>query len=122
MELLRHAESQTYPAGTVLFRQGDPGEHFYAIQSGRVELRAGEVVLSTLGEGEVFGEMALVDASPRSATAIVKEEARIAAIDRKRFLFLVQNTPFFSLPVMHVMANRLRGMEARLSGMSDAPA
>lgn len=117
MEIFRHAEATVYPAGAVIFREGDPGEHLYAIQEGRVELRVGGHVLAVLDAGEIFGEMALIDQVPRSATAVALGESRIAAIDRRRFLFLVQNTPFFSLQVMHVMAGRLRGLDARLAGL-----
>jgi CRP-like cAMP-binding protein len=113
MDIFRHAEATDVPAGTAIFRAGDPGDQLYAIQEGRVELRLDNRVLAVLGPGEIFGEMALVEEAPRSATAVALETCRIAFIDRKRFLFLVQNTPYFSLEVMKIMAARLRGMDEK---------
>jgi CRP-like cAMP-binding protein len=113
MEIFRHAEAKVIPPGTVLFREGDPGDTLYAIQAGRVELRVKERPIAVCGPNEIFGEMALVEEAPRSATAVTLEESRIAFIDRKHFLFLVQNTPFFSIEVMKIMAARLRGMDAK---------
>ena len=97
------------PAGTAVFREGEAGEEMYGIVAGTVELRSGGEVLRTLGPDDVFGEMALVDRTPRSATAVAVTECVLAAIDRRRFLFLVQETPMFALQVMSAMASRLRG-------------
>jgi CRP-like cAMP-binding protein len=65
-------------------------------------------LIDTLGTDDVFGEMAVVDKSPRMATAIAIEDSTLAVIDRNRFLFLVQETPMFALSVMSAMAARLR--------------
>jgi CRP/FNR family transcriptional regulator, cyclic AMP receptor protein len=97
------------PAGTAIFREGDAGEEMYGIVGGQVELSSGGVLLRTLGPDDVFGEMALVDRTPRSATAVALTDCVLAAIDRRRFLFLVQETPMFALQVMSAMASRLRG-------------
>jgi CRP-like cAMP-binding protein len=96
-------------AGTVVFAEGDPGDHMFGILEGEVELRTGQVVIARLGPDDVFGEMAVVDSSPRMATAITITDARLAILDRRRFLFLVHETPMFALQVMSTMAERLRG-------------
>ncbi len=97
------------PAGGVVFREGDEGEEMYGIVDGTLELRSGGRVLRTLGPDDVFGEMALVDRTPRTATAVALSDCVIAAINRRRFMFLVQETPMFALQVMSAMASRLRG-------------
>src|ERR1700727_2104946 len=84
------------PAGTVIFNQGDFGEEMYGIVDGSVELRTANRVIATLGVDDVFGEMALIDKSPRSATASTTSHTTLAVIDRQRFLFLVQETPLFA--------------------------
>jgi len=61
-------------------------------------------------------EMALIDARERSATAIAKSDCRLAPVDQKRFLFMVQQTPFFSLDVMRVLVRRLRHMNEKFEG------
>jgi CRP-like cAMP-binding protein len=94
--------------GTAIFTEGDPGAEMYGIVDGEVELRGTGGLLRRLGPREVFGEMALVDDAPRSATAVAVADTTLAVVDRRRFLFLVQETPMFALEVMSVMAERLR--------------
>lgn len=97
-----------YSAGETLFSEGDAAEAMYAVQEGEVEIVAGDTVLDTLGADEIFGEIALVDKSPRSAGAHAKTDCKVVPIDEKQFQFLVQETPFFALKVMRLMAERLR--------------
>jgi len=94
--------------GQVVFKEGDAGTEMFGIVSGEVRLEAGGHVVATLGPDDVFGEMALLDSSPRMASAIATSETQLAVIDRHRFLFLVQETPMFALSVMSAMADRLR--------------
>jgi CRP/FNR family cyclic AMP-dependent transcriptional regulator len=101
-------ETRKVDAGTVIFREGDQGSEMFGIVDGEVEVRGGEALAQRLGPREIFGEMALVDDSPRSATAVAAADTTLAIIDRHRFLFLVQETPTFALDVMAVMADRLR--------------
>jgi CRP-like cAMP-binding protein len=96
------------PAGRAIFEEGQPGSEMYIVTSGRVELRADDRVLETLEAGGVFGEMALVDDQPRSATAVAATDCELVPIDEKRFEFLMGRMPFFALEVMRVMARRLR--------------
>lgn len=64
------APLRSFKAGAIIFREGDPAEELYVIKSGKIEIRLGNRVLDTLPERSIFGEMALIDASPRSATAV----------------------------------------------------
>ena len=107
--LFRNAdEVRRVAAGTVIFNEGDAGAEMFGIVSGAVELRVGDSVVAKLLPEDVFGEMALVDASPRMATAVAIEETELATISRQHFLFLVHETPMFALQVMSAMADRLR--------------
>jgi CRP-like cAMP-binding protein len=109
MNLFRNAtEAATVPAGAEICRAGDPGHTMFAIVEGSVEITLGDRLLETLGAGEFFGEMSLLDQSPRSATARAKTECRIVTIDERRFGFMVQQTPFFALEMMRTLAKRLR--------------
>lgn len=111
IDYFRHTQDfETHSAGDIIFELGDTGEHMYAVKEGEVEILFNENVLDTIGEGGIFGEMALVDSSPRSARAIAKTDCKIVVVDKHRFTFLVQETPTFALQVMHTLANRLRRM------------
>ena len=101
-------------AGEAIFREFDMGAEMYVVLEGKVELTINGVALETLGPGEPFGEMALIDQAPRTATAIARTPCKLAVISEKRFLFLVQTAPHFALQIMKVMADRLRKMNARL--------
>ena len=102
-------ETREVPAGTVIFEAGSVGDEMYGVVSGKVELRTPDGRVFTLGPDESFGEMGVVDSSPRSATAVAAEDTSLAVIDKRRFLFLVGETPTFALQVMANMAERLRG-------------
>jgi CRP-like cAMP-binding protein len=116
MNLFRSAtDAKTVPAGTELCRQGEPGDTMFAIVEGTVEIHAGGRLLETFGAGDFFGEMSLIDKSPRSATARATTDCRIVVIDEKRFNFMVQQTPFFALEVMRVITARLRHRLQELS-------
>ena len=103
-----------FKAGDVIFRRGDPAHELFIVQSGEVEIRLGNRVLETLPQYSIFGEMALVDSAPRSATAIASSDAKLVPVSEKQFLFLISNTPYFALNVMRVMARRLRAANTAL--------
>jgi CRP/FNR family transcriptional regulator, cyclic AMP receptor protein len=102
------APIRSFKAGEIIFREGDPAEELYIIKSGKVEIRRGNRLLDTLSEVSIFGEMALIDGSPRSATVVAATDTAIVPVGEKQFLFLVSRTPHFALNVMRVLARRLR--------------
>jgi CRP-like cAMP-binding protein len=107
--LFRNAEStRTVPAGTVIFQEGDAGHEMFGVVQGEIELRTNHGVVYKVGPDETFGEMSVVDSSPRMATAVATTDTTLAVIDRRLFLFLVHETPTFALQVMSTMAERLR--------------
>lgn len=118
--LFRHASpKEIREDGAVLFDIGDLGEVMYVIKSGRVELSIGSRVVETLGAGESFGELAIIDGSPRSAKAVCIGETELVPISVERFKFMVQAAPEFSLAVMKTLADRLRA-RTRDIGAGDA--
>jgi CRP-like cAMP-binding protein len=95
-------------AGDVIFEEGQPGQEMYGVISGAVELRRSDGTVFRVGPDGTFGEMALIDGSPRSTSAVAAEDTVLAVIDQKKFIFLVQETPMFALQVMSSLAERLR--------------
>ena len=112
---------QRYRKSQVIFEEGSTGSEMYLIHSGRVLLsvkrdEAKHVPLIVLNPGDFFGEMALVDDSPRSTTAsAVDDDTELIVVDRARFLFMVRQQPEFALSLMHTLCQRLRDMDTRLS-------
>ena len=102
------APVRDYKAGDIIFQQGDPAQELYVVKSGKVEIRLGNRVLDTIQEFNIFGEMALIDSSPRSATAVAVTDVTLVPVGEKQFLFMVSRTPHFALNVMRVLAQRLR--------------
>ena len=100
--------TRSFAKGDTIFEEGDHGEEFFVVVSGKVEIRSGGRRLETLGPKGIFGEMALIDESPRSATVIALTDVTVAPIKEMQFLFLVKHMPTFGLKVMRVLANRLR--------------
>jgi CRP-like cAMP-binding protein len=98
--------------GDSLFREGEKGEKMYVLLEGEMEILLGDFVLETVGKGALIGEMALIDDNPRTASVVAKTSCRLAEIDRRRFHFLVQQTPHFATHVMKTLADRLRHMNA----------
>jgi CRP/FNR family transcriptional regulator, cyclic AMP receptor protein len=108
------APARDYKAGDVVFKEGDVADALFIIQSGEVEIWLGNRVLEKLPQYSIFGEMALIDASPRSATAVAASDVKLVPVTEKQFLFLISNTPHFALNVMRIMARRLRVMNKSL--------
>jgi CRP/FNR family transcriptional regulator, cyclic AMP receptor protein len=104
-----------YPAKTVIFSERDPADFMYVIFSGEIELSLRGEPLGAEAEGGIIGEMAMINAATRSATATTLSKVRLARVDRKKFTELVNNSGEFSLHVMSVLANRLRALDNFIS-------
>jgi CRP-like cAMP-binding protein len=99
-------------AGQVIFEYGQARDFMYVVKEGEVDIMVRDAVVETVGEDGFFGEMALIDHAPRSATAIAKTDCTLIKIDERQFLFLVQETPFFAIIMMRTMAGRIRRRNA----------
>jgi CRP-like cAMP-binding protein len=114
-ELFRHETSlQALPSCETLFKEGDPGNMMYVLMSGTTDIIVHNQVVETIGSGAIVGEMAMLDEGTRSATIIAKSDCKLLPIDKKRFNFLIQQTPHFALHVMRVIATRLRRTDSLL--------
>jgi CRP-like cAMP-binding protein len=115
LNLFRDKEGMSFPAGEFVFKAGDHGETMYIVTEGEVDILDGSgTTLETAGPGSIVGELALIDDEPRSATVVAKTDCRLVAVDRRRFQYMVQETPFFGLAVMKVLADRLRKTSAKI--------
>lgn len=90
--------------GEVIFEQGTPSSEMYGVVSGAVDLLKDGVTVARVEADGTFGEMGIIDGSPRSLTAVAAEPTTIAVINDRTFLFLVQETPMFALQVMQSLA------------------
>ena len=101
-------ETRFFKAGTTIFREGEQAHELFVIKRGDVRIQIGNRTVSELSADHIFGEMALIDAEPRSASAIAVTDVELVPVSEKQFLFLVGQTPYFALKVMRVLAQRLR--------------
>ena len=98
--------------GDALFHEGEQPDCMYVLLEGTAEVLVGDTVVESATKGALFGEMALVDSSPRAAKVVATSPCQLAKIDQRRFQFMVQQTPNFATHVMKVLARRLRQMNA----------
>ncbi len=104
----------------VIFEKGSQGHEMYIVASGRVRLftedETGQrVTVAFVEKGRFFGEMALIDYSPRSATAVAEEDTCLIALDRAKFLYLIQQQPAFVFTIMHTLCKQIREANLQLS-------
>lgn len=109
-------KSHTFRKGETILREAANvlAQEMFFVKSGSVAITVNDKPLETVPRGGIFGEMALIDRSPRSATVTAIEDTTVVLIDERVFLVLVQAMPLFSLDVMHILAERLRLMNAGL--------
>jgi CRP-like cAMP-binding protein len=99
--------------GTVLTREGERGREFFVVVAGKAEATRSGVSIGTFGPGSFFGEMALLDHKPRTATVTAVEPTTILVITEQSFSALVETVPSVDRKIMAVLAQRLREIEAR---------
>jgi CRP-like cAMP-binding protein len=111
-EMFRNQENiESFSANEVIFQKGDARTVMYVVKVGDVEIRLGDKVLEVVGPDGIFGEMAMVDGQPRTASAVARTDCELVPIDQKRFQFLIQQTPYFALEVMRILVERLRRVD-----------
>ena len=116
---------KVYRDGEVIFREGDAGQVMYMIQFGQVKINkttpSGEMTLATLSSGELFGEMALFDRLPRSATAVASGEARVLSIDKRKLLTTMTRDPALAFHLLASMSKRIRKLDNELASYRHEP-
>ena len=107
------AVRRSRPKGSLIFSQGEPGDALYGIASGRVRISAidsngQERHIRDFGPGYAFGEIAILDGGPRTASARTVADSELLVIERDRFTSLLESEPGLALPLLRVLCERLR--------------
>lgn len=123
------ARQAAFAKGRLLFSQGEAGDAFYGIIAGRIRITAAsiegkELHFIELGPGDTFGEIALIDGGPRTASAVAVSPVRVFVIDRGRFLALLEKQPRLALHLLTRLCERLRWTSELAEDLSflDVPA
>lgn len=121
-ELSAAARRRTFRPNEVIFHRDDPGQMLYVIHEGKVKIYitspdGQEVSLAVFGPGDYFGELALLDGQPRSASAIAIEPVEAFALQRNDFINAVMRDPRIAIEVMHVLSRRLRQTDAMIEDL-----
>ena len=107
--------------GDVLFREGEPGMEMYVIQAGKVNItktvRETEKILATLGAGEFFGEMSILNNKPRSAGAVVAEDAKLLVIDPKTFEGMIRGNVEIAVRLIKKLSDRLQEADEQIENL-----
>ncbi len=111
--LSSYATMRTMQRGATIFAKGDPGNSLYAVCAGTVKISVPsadgkDAVFNLLGEGEIFGEIALLDGRPRTADATAMSDCELMVIERRDFLSLVRSQPEIALKLLEVLCARVR--------------
>lgn len=117
LQLLAPKHAQVYRAGELIFREGEIGDKIYFVLSGIVEIfiRQNQLKrsLCSLSAGEAFGEMAILNNLPRTASVVAETEAKLLVLERKLFFNLMEKYPILALKLVRLMAERMRIMDAQ---------
>jgi CRP-like cAMP-binding protein len=110
--LARSFKERTFREGHEITTEGEPGVGFFVIVDGSVTVSVGGQQVSTLGPGDSFGEMALIDDSPRSATIVTAEPTRCLALSAWEFRPFVEEHPQIAWSLLQTLARRLRAAQS----------
>ncbi len=110
-----------FKRGEVLFREGEPGREMYVIQAGKVNItktvRETEKILATLGAGEFFGEMSILNNKPRSAGAVVAADAKLLVIDPKTFEAMIRGNVEIAVRLIKKLSDRLQEADEQIENL-----
>jgi len=120
--VLSRLETQTLPRGRVVFNEGEPGDSLYIVISGKIKLSrrspdGRENVLAVMGPSDQFGELSVFDPGPRTATATVVTDARLARLPKPALQKWVQERPQIAMQLLRVVARRLRRTNTMLADL-----
>jgi CRP-like cAMP-binding protein len=117
LELISGATTQLrFPAGETLAREGDNGHEFLVIVEGTARIDVGGHVVATIGPGEFFGEVSLLDGGPRTATVVAETDIVAEVIGQREFSGLVEDSPHLAKKLLVGLARRLRAADVQLAG------
>ncbi|HWQ28084.1 MAG TPA: cyclic nucleotide-binding domain-containing protein [Dehalococcoidia bacterium] len=113
--LERIAVARSYAEGQDIVKEGDQGAGFFLITKGKVDVLKGGSKLNTLGVGDFFGEMALLDSHPRVATVRALENTECLAMSRWDFVAELRANPDIAIEMLEAVSARLRQLEEQIS-------
>jgi CRP-like cAMP-binding protein len=109
---------RVYQKGDAIIKEGETGREMFIIKSGSADVLKGEegnqIRLATLGRGDFFGEMAILENEPRSATVIAREETHLLVLNTGNFMLKIRKDPTFAFNIMQKMSNRIRLLNEKL--------
>lgn len=116
------ARERRYPKNSVILFEDDPGDAMYVVLTGRVKVvligeDGREVILSTLSQGDFFGEMSLIDDEPRSAHVIAMETSKLLVVRRDDFHRCLDATPRIAIGLLRALTKRLRHADSQIGGL-----
>ncbi|NIA71797.1 cyclic nucleotide-binding domain-containing protein [Pelagibius litoralis] len=103
-----------FEAGQTIIEQDTTGHEMYLVHKGRVAIVVNGAQVEEVGAGGVFGEMGLIDGSPRSASVLALEPSEVVPVTERTFLYLIHETPYFALDVMRTLTARVRHMNEKI--------
>jgi cAMP-dependent protein kinase regulator len=118
----RHMETASLPAGTTLIEEGEEGDAFFLLLAGSAAVRRGGNTVAEQGEGAYFGELALLDGEPRSATVVAKEDVTVAVLGVRMFRTLLREFPEIALALLAGLAGDVRRAREETSALGTPPA
>jgi len=121
--ILNYSSLKHYAKHTIVINEGDPSEIFYVLLEGKVKVfvsdeNGKEIVINTQGPGSYFGEIAIIDESPRSASVMTLEACRMAVVSRQEFMRCIGEHPEFALALIRRLAGRVRALTEQVKGLA----
>jgi CRP-like cAMP-binding protein len=112
-KLGRASDEIAVRAGKVLVQEGKPGHEFFLIEHGTAEVRRKNRKVATLGKGDFFGELSLLDRSPRSATVVAQSDMTLVVLGQREFAGVIDEVPAMAHKLLAALAARLREADSR---------
>jgi sulfate permease, SulP family len=111
-DIERHARRQTFPRGKIIFREGDPGQELFIVTKGRAsaylkQVNGGEIRLATFAPGTIFGELATLDAGPRSASVVADDDVICYVLSDQQFAALAKDAPSVAIKLLSGLGREL---------------
>jgi CRP/FNR family cyclic AMP-dependent transcriptional regulator len=111
--IARASDDIDIPSGKTLVQEGKPGHEFFLILNGNASVKRGKREIAKLGPGQYFGELALLDRGPRSASVIAKSDMEVLVLGQREFAGVIDEVPTLAHKLLTTMAQRLREADAK---------
>lgn len=115
LDLFKYYEKiEDFSSGDIIFQEGEPGKTMYLVLKGLINIKVKGKSVAKIGPGDFFGEMSLIDAKYRSATAMAMRDSQLVAVPENQFLRMVKKNPEFALYILKILVRRLRNMDEKI--------